>query len=349
METLAVGIIGFGRIGNEHANWLSQCSGVRPVAVADATPARRNMAAARGLKAYETPEQLLQEGKIDAVLIATPTAMHCEHALAALSAGKHVMIEKPMALDVAESKKIVAEADRQKRMVSVFHNRRWDADYLTVKAGIASGILGRVINVESRLGQWASCVGPAAREYRPNWRNEAAFGGGALYDWGSHFIDQLWRLFHPAKPTHVFAQLRGNVWSADTDDFARICINFDNGAVGLVEINTTTTYPLPRWHIDGTLGSAESPFSLEFDLKTWSQLRFSPAQESAAARLIPVSTDGMNEIQIWDRFAAAIAGKGEPAVPIASVLPTMVLLDAARQSSQRQTSISLMDQTQWVV
>jgi predicted dehydrogenase len=349
METLTVGIIGFGRIGSEHAIWLSQCAAARPVAIADGTPARRAKAAERGLEIFETPEQLLQDAKIDAVLVATPTAMHCQHALAALSAGKHVMIEKPMALDLAESKKIAAEAHRQNRIVSVFHNRRWDTDYLTVKSAIASGFFGQVINVESRLGQWASCVGPAAKEYRPGWRNEAAFGGGALYDWGSHFIDQLWRLLHPAKPTHVFAQLRGNVWSKDTDDFARVCINFDNGAVGLVEINTTTTHPLPRWHIDGKLGSAESPHSLQFDLNTWSQLKFSPAQHPTTNQLIPISTEKLNEIQIWDRFAGAIAGKGEPAVPVTTVLPTMVLLDAARQSSQTQMSVTIPTQTPWIL
>jgi scyllo-inositol 2-dehydrogenase (NADP+) len=349
MQTLAVGIIGFGRIGSEHAAWLSQCSNIKPVAVADATPARRALASERGLKVFETPEKLLEDKNIDAVLIATPTAMHCSHALGALASGKHVMIEKPMALDLAESKKIVDEAVRQKRILSVFHNRRWDSDYLTVKDAIASGVLGRIINVESRLGQWASCVGPAAKEYRPGWRNEAAFGGGALYDWGSHFIDQLWRLFHPAKPTHVFAQLRGNVWSKDTDDFARVCINFDNGAVGLVEINTTTTHPLPRWHIDGTLGSAESPHSPEFDLKTWSKLKFSPAQQSTEPQPIPVASAIMNEVQIWEQFANAIAGKGEPAVPITSVLPTMVLLDAVRQSSQTQTSIAIPTQTEWIL
>src|SRR5258707_3012137 len=188
MQKLQVGIIGFGRIGNEHAGWLNNCSGASPVAVADATPARRAKAAERGLKIFETPEQLLSDPKIDAVLIATPTSMHCPHAIAALMAGKHVMIEKPMALDLAESKKIIEEARRANRIVSVFHNRRWDRDYLTVKAAIASGVLGKVFNIESRLGQWASCVGPAATEYRPGWRNEAVFGGGALYDWGFHFI-----------------------------------------------------------------------------------------------------------------------------------------------------------------
>lgn len=345
---LSVGIIGFGRIGDEHAAWLRQCDGATPVAVADATAARREKAASLGLKTCEMPEQLLADPTIDAVLIATPTSMHAEHALAALTAGKHLMIEKPMALDLPQAKRIVAEAEARGRVVSVFHNRRWDVDYLTVKNAMASGLLGTVFNVESRLGQWASCVGPAATEWRPGWRNEAAFGGGGLYDWGSHFIDQLWRLFYPARPLRVFAQLRGNVWTRDCDDFARVCIDFDNRAVGLLEINTTTTRPLPRWHLDGSAGSAESPFSLQFDLKTWSQLTFTPAAADEASQVAPVAPAGLNETQIWDRFAAAIRGEGHPAVTIASVLPTMALLDAARQSSERGAAVSLPDDVAWV-
>ena len=80
----------------------------------------------------------------------------------------------------------------------------------------------------------------------------------------------------------VFAQLRGNVWTTDCDDFARVLIDFDSGAVGLVEINTTTTRPLPRWHIDGTLGSAFSPHSPEFDTDVWASLRFTPAEGGAS-------------------------------------------------------------------
>src|SRR5438046_715372 len=176
--------------------------------------------------------------------------MHFDHAMMALAAGKHVMVEKPMALDQEQSRKLVEEAARCNLLLSVFHNRRWDLDYLTVRHAVHSGLFGKIINVESRLGQWSSCVGPAAREYRPNWRNESAFGGGGLYDWGSHFVDQIWRLLWPAKPIRVFAQLRGNVWSKDCDDFARLLIDFDGGAVGLVEINTTTMRPRPRWHSD---------------------------------------------------------------------------------------------------
>jgi predicted dehydrogenase len=277
-----VGIIGFGRIGNEHAQWLAQASGVRATVAFDPTPARRELAQSRGLRAVEQLDQLLTDVSIEAVLVSTPTSMHFEHASLALRAGKHVLVEKPMALDLSQARKLVELAQMHGRVLSVFHNRRWDIDYLTVKQAIASGTFGRIFNVESRLGQWASCVGPAAREWRPEWRNEAEFGGGGLYDWGSHFIDQIWQLMLPARPVRVFAQLRGNVWTRDCDDLARLCIDFDNGAIGLVEINTTTARPLPRWHIDGERGSADSPFSPAFDTHEWAKLTFTSSEARRA-------------------------------------------------------------------
>src|SRR5271170_6065730 len=318
MKKPGVGIIGFGRIGNEHADWLGRCDGIEARAVFDATEARCQIARQRGLRVCGSIEELLNDSSIDVVLVATPTAMHGEHVMAALVAGKHVMVEKPMALDLPASRRMVETAQAKGRVLSVFHNRRWDVDFLTVQNAIAGGRLGKLINVESRLGQWASCVGPAAKEWRPGWRNESAFGGGGMYDWGSHFIDQLWR----SRPVRVFAQLRGNVWTTDCDDLARVCIAFDSGAVGLTEINTTTTRPLPRWHIDGTAGSMESPFSPEFDVKTWAKLSFTPAG-SESSQTIPMAATGLSEVQMWEQFAAAAAGNGWPAVSAATVLPTM--------------------------
>lgn len=347
MHHLGVGIIGFGRIGAEHAAWLAQATGIRAVAVADGTPARQDLAQQRGLRVYTMVDELLDDREVAAVLVATPTAMHHHHALQGLAAGKHVMVEKPMALTLAESRELVDAAAAQSRVLSVFHNRRWDLDYLTVRQAVQSGQLGKLINVESRLGQWSSCVGPAAREYRPNWRNEAAFGGGGLYDWGSHFVDQLWRLCWPAKPTRVFAQLRGNVWTRDCDDFARLCIDFDNDIAGLVEINTTTTRPLPRWHLDGTVGTADSPFSLDFSLAKWAELDFTPADGGPTQRL-PPAHEAKSEIAIWEQFAAAIRGQSPPAVDPRSVLCTMALLDAARESTRQGRAIDVTHTVDWI-
>jgi predicted dehydrogenase len=350
MNHLGVGIIGYGRIGAEHAGWIGTAGdGVRLVAADDITPARRQLAASCGLKTYDEMDAMLADPAVGAVLVSTPTAMHFEHASRALAAGKHVMVEKPMALDLVQSRTLVDDAARRGLLLSVFHNRRWDVDYLTVRAAIESGAFGRVLNVESRLGQFASCVGPAAKEYHPSWRNERAFGGGGLYDWGSHFVDQLWRLLWPAKPVRVYAQLRGNVWSQDCDDFARVLIDFDNGVVGLVEINTTTTRPLPRWHVDGTAGSAFSPYSPEFDTTVWASLRHTPARAGEPSRTFPMAQPGLTEPQIWQRFAAAARGEGEPAVKAAGVLPTMALLDAARESSETGCAEDVRDRVEWVL
>jgi scyllo-inositol 2-dehydrogenase (NADP+) len=342
-----VGIIGFGRIGAEHSAWLGHTKTIRAAAVADATAARRDLAQQHGLRTFERFEALLEDRTIDAVLVATPTAMHFEHVSLALSAGKHVMVEKPMAMDFPQAQELANRAKNVRRVLSVFHNRRWDPDYLAVRAAVASAALGKLINVESRLGQFASCVGPAAEEYRPGWRNEGAFGGGGLYDWGSHFVDQLWRLLWPARPLRVFAQLRGNVWSSDCDDFARVLIDFDDGAAGLVEINTTTAAPLPRWHLDGTNGSASSPHSPEFDTSVWARLQFTPADPSASlTRALPTAERGLSESEIWEQFSGAIRGEKRPAVTAASVLPTMQLLDAARRSSREGHAVEL-DAREW--
>jgi len=347
MQPLSVGIIGFGRIGAEHAAWLAQATNIRATAVADATPARQTLARERNLRVYSTIAELLSDKTINAILVATPTAMHFDHTMAALAVGKHVLVEKPMALDLAQSRKMVEEATRRNLVLSVFQNRRWDLDFLTVQSAVQSGVFGKLINVESRLGQWSSCVGPAAREYRPNWRNEASFGGGGLYDWGSHFVDQIWRLLWPAKPLRVFAQLRGNVWTKDCDDFARVCIDFDNGAAALVEINTTTTRPLPRWHLDGTAGSADSPHSPSFDLNKWAELDFTPA-EGAVVKRLPVAATALTETQIWEQFAAAIQTQSKPAVDARTVLCTMALMDAARQSSREGRAIDVTNTVDWI-
>jgi predicted dehydrogenase len=351
MDRLGIGIIGFGRIGAEHAGWLAKSAHAQAVAVADATPARQAMARERGITVYDRIDAMLADERVRAVLVATPTAMHFEHTTLALAAGKHALVEKPMALDLEQSRKLVEDAERRGLLLSVFHNRRWDLDYLSLKQAVDAGTFGKIINVESRLSQWASCVGPAAKEYRPNWRNEGAFGGGGLYDWGSHFVDQAWRLLWPAKPVRVFAQLRGNVWSSDCDDLARMLIDFDSGAVALVEINTTTTRSLPRWHVDGTRGSATSPHSPEFDTRVWASFNYAPPPdvEGGSPRELPVALPGLTETDIWDRFALAVAGKGEPAVSARGVLPTMALMDAARESSRQGCAVDVASRVDWVL
>src|SRR5579859_4500532 len=119
MQLLRIGIIGFGRIGAEHAGWINASAGLRAVATDDVTPARRDLAASRGLRTYDHLEQMLDDRSVDAVLVSTPTAMHFEQAMLALEAGKHVMVEKPMTLDLDQSRRLVHEARGRGRVLSV--------------------------------------------------------------------------------------------------------------------------------------------------------------------------------------------------------------------------------------
>ena len=164
---IGVGIIGFGRIGAEHCGLAG---GARAAA---RRGGRRRHARPAGagpqarLEGFPDAEAMLGDDGVQAVLVATPTAMHFEHVMLALSAGRHVLVEKPMALDLAQSRQMTEEAERRGLVLSVFHNRRWDVDYLTRPPGGAGRDVWKVINVESRLGQFSSCVGPAARDTAP--------------------------------------------------------------------------------------------------------------------------------------------------------------------------------------
>ena len=139
-----IGIIGYGRIGNEHAGWIADSGGGKVAAAFDPTPQRRQIAEGRGLRTVADIDEILNDPQIPAVLISTPTSMHTDHTLRALRAGKHVMVEKPMTLMLSEAQLVTEEAHKHRLMLSVFHCRRWDIDYLTIKAAIAKGVFGRV-------------------------------------------------------------------------------------------------------------------------------------------------------------------------------------------------------------
>src|SRR5688500_3840425 len=115
LRGMRVGIIGFGRIGAEHADWLKTARGVDAVAVADVTPARRELAESRAVRAYENYADLLADLERDGVLASSATAMHFEHASAALAAGKHVLVERPMALNLKDSAELVRLAKQAGR------------------------------------------------------------------------------------------------------------------------------------------------------------------------------------------------------------------------------------------
>ena len=180
---IQLGIVGYGGMGGFHHRNASKIEGVQVVGAYDIDPVRVQVAEESGLRGFSSLEDLLACEDINTVLVAVPNDCHMEICIAASNAGKHVICEKPAALNVDELDQMIAAAGRNGKLFTVHQNRRWDKDFRIVKDILDSGELGKVYSIQSRLhGSGGVMFG---------WRGEKKHGGGMLYDWGVHFIDQL--------------------------------------------------------------------------------------------------------------------------------------------------------------
>jgi predicted dehydrogenase len=134
-------------------------------------------------------------------------------------------------------------------MLSLFHNRRWDGDYLTMRDIIDKGLIGDVFHIECAMANYG----------HPGfwWRSDKAISGGVMHDWGAHFIDWILNLV-PAKITQVNGNFQKRVWNSVTnEDFGQVGIRFDNGCTADYLTSTISASPRPLWRINGTRGAIE--------------------------------------------------------------------------------------------
>jgi predicted dehydrogenase len=187
-DEIRVGLIGFGYAARTfHAPLLRAIAGYRIVAVGSSRPAEV-AAAWPDIEHIAEPEAVAADADVDLIVVATPNDTHARLAGVALRAGCHVVVDKPFTLTAAEARGLGRLADDQGLVLSVFHNRRWDSDFLTVQAAVREGRLGEVALFESRLDRFRPDV-------RDHWRDRAGTGSGLLYDLGPHLIDQALVLF----------------------------------------------------------------------------------------------------------------------------------------------------------
>jgi predicted dehydrogenase len=250
-KAIRCGIIGYGgafNMGKAHAGWMNAAEGLQAVAVCDLDPARTETAAAdlSGIRTFNDVGKMLRDGEVDLITIVTPHNTHAPLALQCLEGGKHVITEKPMCLTVAEATAMIEAARKAGVMLSTFHNRRWDGDYLAIRQVIERGLLGEVFHVEANAGGY----------HHPGtwWRSDKKISGGAFYDWGAHFVFWVLGLIpHPiASVTGFYHKL---VWQDVTnEDHTQAVIRFANGAYADVQISSIARAPKPRWRILGTKG-----------------------------------------------------------------------------------------------
>jgi len=190
-------------------------------------------------------EKILNDPEIELIIVNTPDYLHHEMSIAALEAGKHIVVEKPFTLKSSEAEDIIAIAKKKKLMVSVFQNRRWDGDFLTVKNVIEKEMCGRLVSFESHFDRFRNYI-------QESWKEEASKGAGTLYNLGSHMIDQALQLF--GMPEFIFSDVRALRTGSTVDDSFDIFMHYKNVKC-LVRGSYLVKEGGPRYILHGTDGS----------------------------------------------------------------------------------------------
>ncbi|MFB2857549.1 oxidoreductase [Aeromonas allosaccharophila] len=333
-HTLSAALVGYGFAGKTfHAPFLSTTPGLSLswVVSRDAAKVQADLPGCR----VGSLEQVLSDDSVDLVVIATPNDTHAPLARQALLAGKHVVIDKPFALDLTEAKALVELAEKQQRLLSIFHNRRWDGDFLTVRRLLADGSLGQVAQFESHFDRYRP-------EVRQRWREAGGPGSGLWFDLGPHVLDQALQLF--GQPDWLQADLAQQRPGALADDYFHVVLGYGEMRV-ILHGSCLVSATMPRFVIHGSQGSFVK-FGMDVQEDQLKQGLRPPAADwgldgelGQLSRIVDGQLQQQNVVgeagdygAYYRGVCAAIKGEGCNPVPACEALAVMALLDLARQS-----------------
>ncbi len=251
-QTLGVGIVGYGSyggMGHYHGRAATLVEGLDLIAVVDRDPERRKAAEQEfpNVRTYKTTEELANDPEVDICIVATPPVSHAELSMTLLQANKHVICEKPMCLTYNEAKMLINKATEMSKMLTVNQNRRWDRDFMAISRAIKSGKIGNVFNLETFVGGFEH---PCRA-----WHSEVSISGGAIYDWGSHHIDQIIQIYG-SRPVKVSATSHKRVWHDITnDDQIRVHMLWEDGREAEFFQSDIAAHRKPKYFIQGTSGT----------------------------------------------------------------------------------------------
>lgn len=256
VETIRGAVIGYGaafNMGKHHASLMNSTEGLKCVAICDVDRTRTKAAKADfpDVAVYNNFQTMLKKENIDLVTVVLPHNLHAPVSVECLKAGKHVIVEKPMCITIAEATEMINTAKEKGVMLSVYHNRRWDSDFWTLLELVRSGVIGKVFHVE----MWGGGYGHPGTW----WRSDKKISGGAFYDWGAHYLDWLLHII-PSKMINVtgFFQPK-RVWTDVTnEDHVQAVIRFADGAVADVQMSNIAKVGKPRWRVLGEKGAIVS-------------------------------------------------------------------------------------------
>jgi scyllo-inositol 2-dehydrogenase (NADP+) len=291
---LRAAIIGYGLAGAVfHAPLISSTSGMTVAAIVTGNPERQQRATRDYPSAaiHSNAEELWHDpSRYDLVVVATPNRAHVPLGLAAMNAGLPVVIDKPMAASVADAERLIEAGKKTGKLLTVFQNRRWDNDFLTVRQLIAADMLGPITRFESRYDRYRAAPRPDA------WRE---FGtpeeaGGLLYDLGSHLIDQAILLF--GEPTRVYAEMALRHPNAQVDDDTFVALQFKDGVNAHLWMSVVVRTPGLRFRISGLRG-------------TYEKQGLDPQEDALRTGLRPGAADwGTEPREHWGRLSTDVDG-----------------------------------------
>jgi len=347
VTAVRVALVGYGLAGRVfHAPLVAAAGGLELVCVVTGSPDRQAQVRADqpGVRLLASAAELFRDpAAFDMLVVAATNDVHAPLARAAVELGKAVVVDKPLAVTAAHARELVDAAHAASVPLTVFQNRRWDSDQLTLKRLVAAGLLGTVLRYESRFERWR----PQPRA--ASWRESlpAAAGGGLLLDLGSHLVDQALVLFGPA--SRVYAEVDARRGVSDDDVF--VAIEHASGVRSHLWAGALAGSPGPRLRVLGSQAAyvVDALDGQEDALRVTGHL-------PAGGLAVPPASYGrlvrgedpepvVSERGRWDLFypAMAAAVRGEGAVPVdpADAVRSLQLIEAARLSAAEHRIVTL--------
>ncbi|MGA4993565.1 Gfo/Idh/MocA family oxidoreductase [Nonomuraea bangladeshensis] len=345
MSEIRVGLVGYGVAGAFfHAPLIAATPGLRLATVVTRDPGRQSEVAGRyGAQGVADVRELWERS--DLVVVASPNRTHVATAAAAIEQGLPVVVDKPLAGTAEEGRELVRLAKERGVLLTVFQNRRWDGDFLTVRRLAEEGALGEIRRFESRFERWRPVP-------KGGWRESGGPEeiGGLLYDLGSHLVDQAIRLLGPVREVYCESDVRRQGVSADDDTF--VALTHDGGARSHLWASSVAARLGPRFRVLGSAAAyvkhgmdvqeerlragitPDAPGFGEDEEDRWGEL--GTAEEHRRVRTEPGSY-----LDFYRGVAAALRDGGPPPVDPESAVDVLTVLEAARLSSAQRILVHL--------
>ncbi len=328
-------VIGYGFAGRcFHSYLIGLESGIALHGVSSrSAETRRRIARERRGKAYAGLEEVLADPEVDLVVLATPHSTHAELAVRAMDAGKHVVTDKVMCTSLAECDRMIEAAERNGVLLTVFHNRRWDGDYLTLRRLLKEGELGELRWLEMA---WQRPGPPGG------WRGRRRMGGGRFFDLGAHMLDQALQVF-PGRIETVYCRMHHDYPGHDVESHGMAVIGFEGGQTALVDAGGMHHIPKPRFHALGRDGAfikcgvdpqEAAMIAGDIDAAVEPEQNYGRLRRGDEERTVPTLPGRWR--CFYENVADALAGRAEPAVKLPEMRRLMAVYEAAFESARAE-------------